>query len=81
MHGLDSPFARAFPILVTVGVVFALVRVALTAATTHTNAGPVLFTTPDFTLPTILGGFTVGGPIERAGRASRPPPRRSWSSG
>ena len=63
VHILDSPFARAFPVLLTVAVVFAFVRVALTAATTHTNAGPVLFTTPDFTLPTILGGFTVGGPI------------------
>lgn len=63
VHALDSPFARAFPTLITVAVVFAFVRVALTAATTHGNVGPVLFTTPDFTLPTILGGFTVGGPI------------------
>ncbi|HUF83099.1 MAG TPA: hypothetical protein VMQ81_00760 [Acidimicrobiia bacterium] len=63
VHALDSPFARAFPVLITVAVVFAFVRVALTAATTHSSAGPVLFTTPDFTLPTILGGFTVGGPI------------------
>jgi energy-coupling factor transport system permease protein len=63
VHALDSPFARAFPTLITVAVVFAFVRVALTAATTYSNVGPVLFTTPDFTLPTILGGFTVGGPI------------------
>jgi energy-coupling factor transport system permease protein len=63
VHGLDSPFARAFPILITVAVVFAFVRVALTAATIHSSAGPVLFTTPDATLPNILGGFTVGGPI------------------
>ncbi len=63
VHALDSPFARAFPTLVTVAIVFAFVRVALTAATTHSSAGPVLFTTPDVALPTILGGFTVGGPI------------------
>ncbi|MGI8795506.1 MAG: hypothetical protein ACR2IR_02775 [Acidimicrobiia bacterium] len=63
VHALDSPFARAFPTLITVAVAFAFLRVALTAATTHGSAGPVLFTTPDFTLPTILGGFTVGGPI------------------
>ena len=66
VHGLDSPFARAFPVLLTVGVVFGVLRVALTALTTHINVGPVLFTTPEFTLPTILGGFTVGGPISAA---------------
>ena len=41
-----------------------VIRVALTAATTHTGTGTVLFTTPSFTLPQLLGGFTVGGPVE-----------------
>ena len=64
VHALDSPFARAFPTLIAVAVVFGLLRVALTALTIHGGAGPVLFTTPDFTLPTVLGGFTVGGTVD-----------------
>lgn len=64
VNHLDSPFARAFPTLVTIAVIFALLRIALTAATIHTSAGPVLFTTPELTLPTILGGFTVGGTVD-----------------
>jgi energy-coupling factor transport system permease protein len=64
VHALDSPFARAFPTLVIVGVVFAVVRVVLTAATTHGGPGPVVVTTPEMTLPTVLGGFTVGGTVE-----------------
>lgn len=62
-YGLDSPYARAYPILVGVAVVFALLRVALTALTTH--GGPhVLVTLPAATLPDWLGGFTVGSTIE-----------------
>jgi len=64
VHGSDGPFARAFPVLLGLGVVFMVIRVALTAATTHTGVGTVLFTTPSFTLPQLLGGFTVGGPVE-----------------
>jgi energy-coupling factor transport system permease protein len=59
-HGLDGPYARAFPILVGVAVFFALFRVVLIALTTHGNSD-VLFTTPSFTMPEMLGGFTVGG--------------------
>lgn len=62
-YGLDGPLARTFPLLVGIALVFAVVRVVLSAATTH-GVGTVLFTTPSFTLPRILGGFTVGGPIE-----------------
>jgi energy-coupling factor transporter transmembrane protein EcfT len=62
-HGLDGPLARAFPVLVAFAVVFGLLRVALAALTTH-GAGGVLFTTPSFTVPEVLGGFTVGGGIE-----------------
>jgi energy-coupling factor transport system permease protein len=64
VHGLDTPFARTFPTLLTVGIVFALLRVVLTAATTHGGPGPTLFTTPELSLPDALGGFTVGGSIE-----------------
>lgn len=62
-HAVDSPLARAFPLLLTVGVVFGLVRVLLTAATTHTGVG-AWFVTPHLTLPRLLGGFQVGGPVE-----------------
>ena len=68
-HRLDTTLARAFPILVGLGVVFALLRVALTALTTHSPAIDgtpeyLWFTLPQATLPRILGGFTVGGTIE-----------------
>jgi len=62
-YGLGGALARAFPLLVGIAVVFGLVRVLLTAATTR-GVGTVLFTTPAMTLPRILGGFTVGGPVE-----------------
>lgn len=64
-HSRDTPLARAFPLLLGIGVVFGLVRVLLTAATTHTGLD-ALFTTPHFTLPRLLGGFQVGGPVEPA---------------
>lgn len=64
VHGLDTPFARTFPTLLTVGIAFALLRTVLTVATTHGGPGPTIFTTPELSLPDALGGFTVGGPIE-----------------
>ena len=69
-HRLDGTLARAFPVLVGLGIAFALIRVVLTALTTHTGVegGPTpsdtWFTLPSGTLPRILGGFTVGGTIE-----------------
>ncbi|MBM3670962.1 MAG: hypothetical protein FJW86_02065 [Actinobacteria bacterium] len=62
-HGLGGPFARAFPLLVGVAILFGVLRVILTAATAH-GGNDVLFTTPSFTLPELLGGFTVGGDIQ-----------------
>jgi energy-coupling factor transport system permease protein len=65
VHRLDGTLAKAFPILVTLGVVFAVLRVVLTTLTTH--GGPttdVWFTLPSAHLPKILGGFTVGGTVE-----------------
>lgn len=68
-HRLDTTLARAFPVLVGLGVAFAVLRVVLTALTTHspTIDGPpayLWFTLPSVTLPQLLGGFTVGGTIE-----------------
>ncbi len=63
VHALDTPFARAFPVLIGVGIAFTLIRIGLAALTTH-GAGQVLFTLPDFTLPRLMGGFTVGGSVE-----------------
>jgi len=67
-HRIDGALSRAFPVLVTLGVVFGLVRVGLTALTTHdpsaVGTSDVWFTLPVATLPRILGGFTVGGTIE-----------------
>ena len=58
VYGLDSPYARAYPVLVGAALVFAVLRVALTALTTH--GGPqVLFTLPSATLPDWLVGFTL----------------------
>jgi len=63
MHSRPGPYARAFPLLLAVGAFFAVVRMLLTVATTH-GLGEVLFTTPHFGLPQLLGGFTVGGTVE-----------------
>lgn len=63
VHRLDTAMARAFPVLVGLGVAFALLRVVLTTMTTH-GVGHVLFTLPEATLPRLLGGFTVGGTVE-----------------
>ncbi|HEX5587760.1 MAG TPA: hypothetical protein VFZ17_10655 [Acidimicrobiia bacterium] len=63
LHARPGPYAKAFPILVGVGVFFAVARTALTALTTH-GIGHTMFTVPQFTLPRLLGGFTVGGAIE-----------------
>ncbi len=68
-HRLDNSLARAFPVLIGIGVVFAGLRVVLTALTSHSDGvgGPppdTWFTLPEATLPRILGGFTVGGTVE-----------------
>lgn len=61
--GVEGPLRRAFPMLLGIGAVFGLMRVALTVLTTH-GVGAVWFSVPSFTLPRIVGGFTVGGDIE-----------------
>lgn len=62
-HAAEGPLAGAFPVLVLAGVAFALLRLVLTVATTH-GGTDVLFNLPEATLPSILGGFTVGGTVE-----------------
>lgn len=64
LHRTEQVLSRAFPVLVMLGVVFALVRITLTVLTTHGSGGMVLATLPQGTLPRLLGGFTVGGTIE-----------------
>jgi energy-coupling factor transport system permease protein len=63
VHAPDGPYRRAFPALLAVGVVFALIRVVIAALTAHEFAD-VMFTLPEFTVPRLLGGFTVGGTVE-----------------
>jgi len=58
-----GPLRRAFPLLLGLGAFFGLLRVGLTVLTTH-GVGTVWFSIPEFTLPRIIGGFTVGGAIE-----------------
>ena len=76
-YGLEGSFARAFPTLRRASAVaFAVLRVVLTALTTH--GGPdVIFTTPGFTLPDLLGGFTVGGSDRSCRSSCRPPTKAS----
>lgn len=65
VHAPGSGLSRAFPVLVAVGALFGLVRVALTALTTH-GGSSAAFTLPEATLPRLLGGFTIGGSVEWA---------------
>ena len=62
-HAKDGPLAGAFPVVVLAGMAFAAFRLVLTVATTH-GGGGALFRLPAATLPTVLGGFTIGGPVE-----------------
>lgn len=63
VFGGVGAYARAFPLLVGAALVFATLRIVLTALTTHGGPG-VLLTTPAFGVPDWLGGFTVGGAVE-----------------
>src|SRR5438552_11388871 len=64
VHGRRTGLARAFPVFLALGAGFGLLRVVLTVATTH-GIGKAMVTIPHVTLPRILGGFRVGGTIER----------------
>lgn len=62
-HAVEGPLRGAFPVLLLAGLAFAGLRLVLTVATTH-GTGDILFRLPEATLPTLLGGFTVGGSVE-----------------
>ena len=63
VHAPEGPYRRAFPALLAVGVVFALIRVVISALTAHAGID-VLMTLPQVTVPRLLGGFTLGGTVE-----------------
>lgn len=63
VHAPDGPYRRAFPVLIALGVAFTLFRILISGLTTHFGID-VLMTLPDFTMPRLLGGFTVGGTVE-----------------
>ena len=63
VHAPDGPYRRAFPCLLALGVVFTVFRVVISGLTTHFGID-VLMTLPEFTMPRLLGGFTVGGTVE-----------------
>lgn len=63
VHAPLGPYRRAFPVLLAVGVVFALLRIVLAALTSH-NGLTVIMTLPEATMPRLLGGFTLGGTVE-----------------
>lgn len=63
-HRRDTAVARiSFSVLLVFGLLFAVVRVVLTALTTHAGTD-VVFTLPHLDLPRLLGGFQVGGTVE-----------------
>lgn len=59
----DGARAKMFAILMTWTAVFGATRVVLSALTVHGD-DHVILTTPSFQVPRILGGFTVGGPVD-----------------
>ncbi len=66
VHRSATLVAKAFPIIVFISAIFALLRVALTALTTH-GVGRAWFTLPElFTLPRWLGSIRIGGRVELA---------------
>lgn len=65
VHAPQRALSRAYPLLLMMAASFAVLRVALTAVTTH-GGSDVIARIPAVQLPALLGGFTVGGTIHRA---------------
>ncbi|QYG92787.1 hypothetical protein HC251_10335 [Iamia sp. SCSIO 61187] len=67
-HRRPGSLARAFPVLLAVAVVFGLLRVVLIGLTTPLDPGAdgALLSLPQATLPTALGGFSVGGTVSQS---------------
>ena len=70
LHARPGPFARAFPVLLSLGVVFAVLRVRAHVRSRPTAASTSCSPRPSFTLPDFLGGFTVGGTDRAPDRAA-----------
>jgi energy-coupling factor transport system permease protein len=62
-HRQEGRMGGLLPVLVGIAAVFVLVRIVLTGLTTSTGLPDVIMTLPSYTLPRILGGFTVGGTV------------------
>ena len=67
-HRRPGSLARAFPVLLAVAVIFGLLRVVLIGLTTPLAEGAdgALLTLPQATLPTALGGFSIGGTVSQS---------------
>lgn len=67
-HRRPGSLARAFPIVLAMAVAFGVLRVLLIGLTTPLDAGSsgALVELPQATLPTILGGFSIGGAVSQA---------------
>jgi energy-coupling factor transport system permease protein len=63
VYAPDGPYRRAFGLLVAAGCLFAGVRVLITALTVHLASTTVIVSLPSLTVPRILGGFALGGPV------------------
>jgi energy-coupling factor transport system permease protein len=57
-----EPEGRSFGVMVKIGLAFVALRVVLFALTGHTG-DTTLVTVPEFALPKLLGGFSIGGRI------------------
>ncbi len=62
VHAPPGPYARAFPVLVALGVTFALVRIVLAAPRPTPATATRAVHDAVAHLPGALGGFTAGGP-------------------
>jgi len=67
-HRRPGSLSRAFPVVLGMAVAFGVLRVLLIGLTTPLDAGSGgdLVTLPQATLPTALGGFSVGGAISQS---------------
>jgi energy-coupling factor transport system permease protein len=68
-HRRPGSLSRAFPVVLAMAVVFGVLRVLLIGLTTPLADGSVssaLVTLPQATLPTALGGFSIGGAVSQS---------------
>jgi energy-coupling factor transport system permease protein len=68
-HRRPGSLSRAFPVVLAMAVAFGVLRVLLIGLTTPLDpgsGGSALVALPQATLPTALGGFSIGGAISQA---------------